>query len=324
MEVSGSADKTDVSQTPKPGKKPRPRDSPLLDGDESVSEVADPMVTLMSEMRVMREEIRLSRKESAENRDFVTEELKRNREFVTEELKKMDSKIQKSLTEATDKLKSEVVKLVKEELKKDFKKQDGRIDAVFKKIDKQTADITKAQEVVENFNSDIEKQNDQLKRLQKQLIDKDARERQKNLLFFGVQENHQEDLKKCVSSFIKKELKLDKDFSFESCRRIGAPRKPNHIGSKTNSPRPILVQFTDKSDKETVKKESKNLKPPFGCSLDLPQEVRRARQSLSSAFKSFQDDKKDVAMLYPARIVDMSTYKTLKEADIADFLSPEK
>ena len=85
-----------------------------------------------------------------------------------------------------------------------------------------------------------------------------------------------------------------------------------------------MVQFTDKSDKETVKKESKNLKPPFGCSLDLPQEVRRARQSLSSAFKSFQDDKKDVAMLYPARIVDMSTYKTLKEADIADFLSSEK
>ena len=313
MEVSGSSDISDRSLTPKPGKKPRPRDSPLLDGDETVSEVADPMVTLMSEMRQMREEIRLSRKESKENR-----------EFVVEELKKMDLKMQQSFTEAANKLKSEVVKLVKEELKKDFKRQDGRIDAVFKKIEKQTADISKAQEVVQNFNTDIEKQNEQLKRLQKQSIDKDASERQSNLLFFGLKENDNEDIKKSVSSFIKKELKLDKDFDFVSCRRIGAPKKPNVIGSKSNSPRPILVQFKDKSDKETVKSESKILKPPFGCSLDLPIEVRRARNSLSSDFKSFKDAKKNVAMFYPARIVDMTTYETLKEADITDFISKEK
>ena len=121
-----------------------------------------------------------------------------------------------------------------------------------------------------------------------------------------------------------KEMKIEKDISFESFRRIGPPKKKNIIGSKTLNSRPVVVTFKDNAEKEMVKRESSKLKTPLGCSLDLPQPVKRARQSLNEDFKRFKEEKKQVAMMYPARIVDLSTRETLKEADVTMFLEKEK
>ena len=143
-------------------------------------------------------------------------------------------------------------------------------------------------------------------------------------MFYGVKEDAGEDTKNKISNFIKKEIKLDKNFVFESCKRVGPPRKKTDIGRKASSPRPILVKFKDIEDKILVKKESQILKPPFGCSNDLPNAVRRAISTLSREFDTLKEQKKNITIMYPARIVDLDTRETLTEVDVTQFLEDDR
>ena len=160
--------------------------------------------------------------------------------------------------------------------------------------------------------------------MQKQAIDRDARDRQRNLIFYGINETEKEDTVLTVKNFIKNELKISESVSLGTCKRVGAPKKKDEVGRKTNSPRPIVATFNDLKEKENVKMKSSSLKTPYGCSQDLPLPVRKARKSLSAEFKILRDQKKNVAIMYPARIVDMTTHETLREADISNFIEKEK
>ena len=284
-------------KTPKPDKKrPNIAVSPcspsIEDGDGKLSD-PDPMIVIMEELRLTREEVRQARKEMKENRKEASE-TKAFRKYVTDELKNLKSNIKETMTELTNKMKIDVTQEIKDEIKKELKKQDSKIETISKKIDKNSTENVKIQAAVENINSKMEKQNEKIKKLQKQAIDKDARERQNNLMFYGVKEEDGEDTNNVITNFIKKEIKLDKKIVYESCRRVGPPKKKSDIGRKASSPRPILVKFKEKEDKTLIKKESKILKPPYGCSNDLPQAVRKARSSLTSEFNTLKDQKKDV------------------------------
>ena len=182
----------------------------------------------------------------------------------------------------------------------------------------------KTQSVVESLAKDIEKHNEKFKRMQKQAIDKDARDRQLNLMFYGITEAEKEDTMLTIKNFIKNDLDIKESVNLSNCKRVGPPRKKGEIGSKRNAPRPIVATFVDYKEKENVKKQSSNLKLPYGCSQDLPLAVRKARRSLSAEFKVLKDQKKNVAIMYPARLVDMSTHETLKEADISNFIEKDK
>ena len=127
-----------------------------------------------------------------------------------------------------------------------------------------------------------------------------------------------------VKNFIKNDLKIPESINLSSCKRVGPPRSKDVVGKKVNSPRPIVATFVDLKQKDNVKKESSNLKSPYGCSQDLPVAVRRARQSLNAEFKVLRDQKKNVTIMYPARIVDLSTHETLREADISNFIEKDK
>ena len=313
------------SQTPRPNKKLRNTDtSPLLSG-EGVE--PDPLIVIMNELRLVREEMREGREEMR----LIREEVKESRKFsqeikenVTKELEIMNTKIKCSMTEVANKMKKEVINEVKEELKKELKKQDSKFDNIHKKIEKQNGDILKTQRVVESLSNDIVKQNEKLIKMQKEAIDKDARARQLNLMFYGIKETEKEDTVTTIKNFIKNDMKIQESINLSTCKRVGPPRSKDVVGSKHNSPRPIVATFVDFKQKESVKKESYNLKSPYGCSQDLPLVVRRARQSLNAEFKILKDQKKNVTIMYPARIVDLSTHETLREADISKFFETDK
>ena len=104
-------------KTPKPDKK-RPNIvvspcSPSLDDGES--KAPDPMIVIMEELRLVREEMREIREEVGESRQEmreIREEISESRSFrihVTDELKNMKSQIKESMTEVTNKMKKESV-----------------------------------------------------------------------------------------------------------------------------------------------------------------------------------------------------------------------
>ena len=199
---------------------------------------------------------------------------------------------------------------------KQLKETVGKFDDRVGELEKSMAEVKTSVSGGENIEMKIRDLEKSREELLWRAIDSEARSRRDNLLFFGVKEVEREDVSRVVSDIIRKDLGLDGDFPLQRAHRLGAPRR-NHIGQHAKRPRPIIVNFLDHRDKETVRSAKFKLKAPLSIQEDFPEEIRRARASLVPEQKELRNQGKKTTIAYPARLI--ADGKIVREAKILNF-----
>ena len=221
----------------------------------------------------------------------------------------------------------------------------GKIDGMTKKIEKNKKEITNNHSTTENMKTeldllrrntkesidelknktaqqkkDLKASNDEVKRLAaetaqlkaeqkkntRRLIDLEARSRRNNLIFYGIEETHDENCADKIIKLLKDHLQINTIASnqLQRAHRLGTPKRQTHVGSKANKPRPIIVCFLDFNLKETIRTRRHQLKNTMhSISEDLPVEIRSARRSLDKLFKELKDQGHRVGFAYPCRLI---------------------
>lgn len=146
------------------------------------------------------------------------------------------------------------------------------------------------------------KHTDMLKTLAYKSIDLEARSRRNNLIFWGLCENYHENCFALIRDFIKNQFDLDSDKMYLArAHRLGARKNNNR-----NQRRPIVVNFRDYCDTETIMSRAYMLKDtPFSVDYDLPKEISVARKALWSELKALKTNNPRVKcqIIYPAKLV---------------------
>ena len=149
---------------------------------------------------------------------------------------------------------------------------------------------------VTNRNTDL------LKTLAYKSIDQEARSRRNNLIFWGISENYEENCFSLIREFIKNHLDLDTDRMYLArAHRLGQRK----IGYR-NPKRPIIVNFRDFCDVESIMSRSYLLKnTQFSVGYDLQNEINEARKRLWEETKSIKSKqpRSKCQIVYPAKLV---------------------
>ena len=149
---------------------------------------------------------------------------------------------------------------------------------------------------VTNRNTDL------LKTLAYKSIDQEARSRWNNLIFWGISENYEENCFSLIREFIKNHLDLDSDRMYLArAHRLGQRK----IGYR-NPKRPIIVNFRDFCDVESIMSRSYLLKnTQFSVGYDLQNEINEARKRLWEETKSIKSKqpRSKCQIVYPAKLV---------------------
>ena len=147
-------------------------------------------------------------------------------------------------------------------------------------------------------------------------INNEARSRRNNLLFYGIPEEKEEDCTRSVNIFFRKELNIHETVALQRAHRLGRPTPANSIGHRAGKPRPIIVNFLDFRQRETIRAARFKLKQPYGIAEDLPIEVRKARESLVPELKELKQQGKKCSIVWPARLI--SENKIANEIDVSN------
>lgn len=92
-----------------------------------------------------------------------------------------------------------------------------------------------------------------------------------NLIFYGIFDSPDENVKDLLNGFVRDELKVRKKIAFRRVHRMNSKHKP----------RPIIATFDDFRDRELVRSSAHRLKgSSLGVSEQYPPNVQRARKRL--------------------------------------------
>ena len=201
------------------------------------------------------------------------------------------------------------------------------------KLSKMQADLASKSKVIEqtkvelnNLRTETDILKSDKRKANEKIIDLEARSRRNNLIFHGIPDpqDHDEDCTATIMSFIEKELKLNPTlFTIQRAHRLGAPRGTKapdgsiRVGSKVNTPRPIIVNFVNFLQREKVRKERTKLSSTYGISEDLPAAVRDARKSISDVLKRYKSENKRATILYPCRL--LVEGQIIRKVNVVDF-----
>ena len=184
-----------------------------------------------------------------------------------------------------------------------------RLKSIEERINVQSTEVKGVKTSVHVLDEKMNKMNKRMDELEKKnteltlsKIDLEARSKRNNLLFFGVKESDKEDVNSIVQNIIKKDLGLTGSFPLQRAHRFGVVWR-NHIGKSADRPRPIIVNFLDYRDKETVRRASFKLKQPVSLQEDLPEAVRKARRVLMPELIELKNKGKRATLAYPAKLI---------------------
>ncbi len=175
----------------------------------------------------------------------------------------------------------------------------------------------KSKKKLKYLNSEVTNSKKRERDLQWKAIDCEARSRRNNLLFYGIPEEQGEDCFRSAEKFIKNELKISQPVVLQRAHRLGKPTPPNAIGQRVSQPRPIIVNFMDFRQRESVRAARIQLRHPFGISEDFPWEVRKARESLQPELREMKRNNKRGAIVWPARL--LCEGQIVKEVDVTKY-----
>ena len=137
-------------------------------------------------------------------------------------------------------------------------------------------------------------------------IDIEARSKQNNLIFSGLDESVlADDCRDIVQIFLNEQLNIDRgNYDITKAYRIG--RKSFSKTNKTIKNRSILVSFIDPRQVDLIMSQAYLLKGTFyGISKDYPKEISDARKELWPEYKQARAKygPKNVTIKYPASLV---------------------
>lgn len=173
------------------------------------------------------------------------------------------------------------------------RERQSTIDKI-KNLEKASSNLSKC---VENIRNDM-------KHAGSRAVDQEARSRRNNLIFTGLEENHDENCEEIIRSFMQDKLNLDTEFissvQFHRVHRLGKNVTPDH----NRKPRPVIAGFVLHQDREKVRKLGRQLaNKPFSMFEDFPREIREARQQLLPELKQLKSQGKRATIVYPAKLI---------------------
>lgn len=146
------------------------------------------------------------------------------------------------------------------------------------------------EESVDVQNSKVEKIKFEMDEMKNKLLLLEKQERKYNLLFYGFQEDEEDNLQGKMKTFFIEKLKINEErvnkMLFSSCHRIP---------SEANGPKPVIIRFATFEDRDLI--YSKFLSPVLReekkrILTDLPLEMKKIRASLAKeAYKIRQKEK---------------------------------
>ena len=201
---------------------------------------------------------------------------------------------------------------------------EARLKSIEDRLNVNSTEVKGVKTSIGNLDVRINKMNERMEKLEKNnkdmmmsKIELEARSRRNNLLFFGVKEQEKEDASRLIHDIIKKDLGLNGSFPLQRAHRLG-PVKRNVVGKSADRPRPIIVNFLDFRDKETVRSARSRLQAPISVQEDFPEEVRKAMKSLMPELIDLKNKGKRVTLAYPAKLI--SDGKLVREASVSNFI----
>ena len=256
------------------------------DKEKMKVEILDEMRQIMRDEMLdkMREEMRVMINEAM--KDVMREAVREETLPVIEMIKNVEKKV--CSVEEQMRKQTEEVKTVKEE-------------------------VTVVKKEVNEVKDEIATWKDRVENLEDMVIDQQARSRRNNGMFYGVPEmGGRENCERMVRELIVDKCGVTETVRLERVHRV--PPGEREAGSK---PRPIVCKFLDYKDKETVKKNAKNLPAGVKMADDLPKEIRAARKILVPDLERAKAAGKDAFIAFPSRlIVNKVCVKTIRPGSV--------
>ena len=181
-------------------------------------------------------------------------------------------------------------------------KQHEQLEQIKTDVKQQRIEGAKTKSDVEVMKRDMAALKRERADVKRKMIDLEARSRRNNLLFFGVQEERDENAEKTLRKFLKERLDIQAEPHIQRVHRLGRPLGSSVIGKAAGRPRPLIACFTDYNQKELIRAKRFTLQAPFGIAEDLPGEIREARKLLAPVMKELKTQGKKVALAYPCKL----------------------
>ena len=107
--------------------------------------------------------------------------------------------------------------------------------------------------------------------MRSKIVDLQARSMRDNLLFFNIPETAEENKTKIIHDLLEQKLQIEdarNSIKIDRSHRIGRKREVNQ------NPRPIVVKFNYRQDRENVRRNASKLKGTrIGISEQFPEEI---------------------------------------------------
>ena len=145
-----------------------------------------------------------------------------------------------------------------------------------------------------------------LKVLAYKSIDIEARSRRCNLVFHGISESKNENLKNEMRDFLWYEMGIClEDHYIHRMHRLGSLYKAKQKNGPDNPRRPVIIAFQDFQSTETILSASYMLRGSgYSVTRDYPREIVTARQRLMPRYRTEkQNSGNKVSIEYPAKLV---------------------
>lgn len=164
----------------------------------------------------------------------------------------------------------------------------------------------KATSRIDELEEIVQRQEERIQLLSYVSIDKEARDRRNNVVFYNITEKSKHTSERSlIISFMENELDIDtSDMCIDRAHRIGLLSQEPYK-SRSDPKRPLIVRFRDYIDTETVMNKAYMLKDTkFGVDRNYPKEIANARKTLyqSEEAKLARYEKRQVQIRYPAKL----------------------
>ena len=144
-----------------------------------------------------------------------------------------------------------------------------------RKVEAKLEEVFKTQDLIGLLDTELKASEQENRVLKEQLLQQESYTRRDNLLFLGIQEQHNENSEETVRTLLRSSLGLSdetvKTILISRCHRVGK--------KKSSHPRPIIARFLIHSQKMWVWQKRFTLKEtPYLIKEDFPREIQNRRK----------------------------------------------
>ena len=196
------------------------------------------------------------------------------------------------------------------EFKSDLQGLSDTFDNVKEEVTKTANSCTLLSSRLSSLEEEFQVQRNLQDRERSEVLDLKCRSMQKNLLFCGIQEAHDENCEEAVKNFITRNMEITSDIQFDRVHRLG--QKPSNRQNGNNKPRKIVAAFTNYKDREMIRSAALSgiLKDTgFSVFEQFPMEIEEKRRTLYPVLKDAKRHGQKVRMVRDRLFINNKEYK---------------